>query len=147
MGVDQVAVELYGSARGRTRQAIRALRRRELPPLQDVRHCIDRLTAVRNGFGDRVSIGDVRDALHPLGGQGEETCRYRTADSVRIRVPTLPGPVTVHEIRVQPRDEDLPGGLAARLDRASPVMGLPGRGSGARSRLPPRPLFPPGPGR
>ena len=83
MGVDQAAAELYRSARGRTRQAIRALRRRELLPVEDVRHCIDRLTAVRNGFGDRVSMGDVGDALHPLGSQGEDTCRFRITDPIR----------------------------------------------------------------
>lgn len=112
MRVDQVAVDLYRSADGRTRQAIRALRRQEFLPVQDFRYYIDRLTAVQNGFGDRISIGegrDVRDVPHPLGSQGEDTYRFRITDSIRISAPTLRGPITVHEIEVQPRDEGLPG--------------------------------------
>ena len=112
MRVDQVAVDVYRSADGRTRQDIRALRRQEFLPVQDFRYYIDRLTAVQNGFGNRISIGegrDVRDVPHPLGSQGEDTYRFRMTDSIRISAPTLPRPVTVHEIEVQPRDEGLPG--------------------------------------
>ena len=112
MRVDQVAVDVYRSADGRTRQDIRALRRQEFLPVQDFRYYIDRLTAVQNGFGNRISIGegrDVRDVPHPLGSQGEDIYRFRITDSIRISAPTLPRPVTVHEIEVQPRDEGLPG--------------------------------------
>ena len=112
MRVDQVAVDLYRSADGRTRQDIRALRRQEFLPVQDFRYYIDRLTAVQNGFGNRISIGegrDVRDVPHPLGSRGEDAYRFRITDSIRISAPTLPRPITVHEIEVQPRDEGLPG--------------------------------------
>ena len=109
MRVDQVAVDLYGNARGRTRQVVRGLRRRELLPVQDFDYYIDRLTAVQNGFGDWIEVGtglDVRGVPHPLGALGERTYRYRLADSVRISVPTLEAPLRVYEIEVRPLDEE-----------------------------------------
>ena len=111
MRVDQVAVDLFRSADGRTRQVIRALRRQELLPVQDFRYYIDRLTAVQNGFGDRIAIGegrDVRDVPHPLGSEGEDTYRYRIVDSLTVSAPTLPRPIRVYEIEVHPRDEAVP---------------------------------------
>ena len=111
MRVDQVAVDLFRSADGRTRQVIRGLRRQELLPVQDFRYYIDRLTAVQNGFGDRIAIGegrDVRDVPHPLGSEGENTYRYRIIDSLTVSAPTLPRPIRVYEIEVHPRDEALP---------------------------------------
>lgn len=109
--VDQVAVDLFRSADGRTRQVIRGLRRQELLPVRDFRYYIDRLTAVQNGFGDRIAIGegrDVRDVPHPLGSEGEDTYRYRMVDSLTITAPTLPRPIKVYEIEVHPRDEAVP---------------------------------------
>ncbi len=112
MRVDQVAVDLYQDSRGRRRQIIRGLRKRELLPIEDFRYYIDRLTAVQNGFGDRIAIGegrDVRDVPHPLGSDGETTYHYRVVDSIRVSVPTLPAPLRVHELEVMPRREDRPG--------------------------------------
>ena len=111
MRVDQVAVDLYRNADGQTRQVIRGLRSRELLPVQDFRYYIDRLTAVQNGFGDRIEIGegrDVRDVPHPLGGEGEGLYRYRITDSIRVDVPTLPAPIRVYEVEVRPRRDDVP---------------------------------------
>ena len=112
MRVDQVAVDLYQNSLGQRRQIIRGLRKRELLPIEDFRYYIDRLTAVQNGFGDRIAIGqgrDVRDVPHPLGSDGELTYRYGIADSIRLTVPTLPQPIRVYEVEVRPRDEDRPG--------------------------------------
>ena len=112
MRVDQVAVDLYQNALGRRRQIIRGLRKRELLPIEDFRYYIDRLTAVQNGFGDRIAIGegrDVRDVPHPLGSDGETTYRYRVVDSVRVTVGARPAPVRVYELEVRPRREDRPG--------------------------------------
>ncbi len=112
MRVDQVAVDLYQSPAGQRRQIIRGLRKRELLPVRDFRYYIDRLTAVQNGFGDRITIGegrDVRDAPHPLGSNGEESYRFQLVDSIRLTVPTLPEPLRVYEVEVRPRRDDRPG--------------------------------------
>ena len=111
MRVDQVAVDLYRSSNGRTRQILRGLRRRELLPVKDFRYYIDRLTAIQNGFGDRISIGqgrDVRDVPHPLGSEADGLYRYRTVDTLRLTVPTLPAPIRVYEVEVRPRRDDVP---------------------------------------
>ena len=111
MRVDQVAVDLYRSRDGRTRQIVRGLRRQELLPVKDFRYYVDRLTAVQNGFGNRISIGmgyDVRDVPHPLGYESEALYRYRVVDSVRVTAATLPAPIRVYEVEVRPRLEDVP---------------------------------------
>ncbi|MXW16486.1 MAG: hypothetical protein F4X60_07195 [Gemmatimonadetes bacterium] len=111
MRVDQVAVDLYRSSDGRTRQILRGLRRQELLPVKDFRYYIDRLTAVQNGFGDRISIGqgrDVRDVPHPLSTEGGSLYHYRTVDSLRLTVHSLPAPITVYEVEVRPRRDDVP---------------------------------------
>ena len=111
MRVDQVAVDLYRSSDGRTRQILRGLRRQELLPVKDFRYYIDRLTAIQNGFGNRISIGqgrDVRDVPHPLGIEGEALYRYRIVNIMRLTVPTLPAPIRVYEVEVRPRRDDVP---------------------------------------
>ena len=111
MRVDQVAVDLYRSGDGRTRQILRGLRRRELLPVKDFRYYIDRLTAVQNGFGDRIEIGqgrDVRDVPHPLSTEGEALYRYRIVGTLRLTVATLPALIEVHEVEVRPRRDDVP---------------------------------------
>lgn len=116
MRVDQVAVDLYQNSLGQRRQVIRALRKRELLPIEDFHYYIDRLTAVQNGFGDRIAIGegrDVRDVPHPLGSDGEETYHYLVTDSIRLSVLGLPAPIRVYEVEVRPRREDRPGMLGS----------------------------------
>ena len=111
MRVDQVAVDLYRSGDGRTRQILRGLRLKKLLPVKDFRYYIDRLTAVQNGFGDRISIGqgrDVRDVPHPLGIGGEALYRYRIVNTLRLTIPTLPAPIRVYEVEVRPRRDDVP---------------------------------------
>lgn len=111
MRVDQVAVDLYQDDQGRRRQVIRGLRKRHLLPIRDFRYYIDRLTAVQNGFGDRIAIGearDVRDVPHPLGMDGEQHYHYRIADSTGLVIPTLPEPIRVYRVEVLPRSDDVP---------------------------------------
>lgn len=109
--VDQVAVDVYRSGDGRTRQILRGLRRQELLPAKDFRYYIDRLTAVQNGFGDRIAIGqgrDVRDVPHPLGTGGEALYRYRTVTTLQLTLQDRPAPIRVHEVEVRPRRDDVP---------------------------------------
>ena len=109
--VDQVAVDVYRSGDGRTRQIMRGLRRKELLPAKDFRYYIDRLTAVQNGFGDRIAIGqgrDVRDVPHPLGIEGEALYHYRIVNTLQLTVQTLAAPIRVHEVEVRPRRDDVP---------------------------------------
>ncbi len=109
---DQVALDLYRSDSGRTRQVMRALRRREFLPVRDFDYYIDRLTVVQDGFGDQIVVGegrDVRGVPHPLGAGGSEQYRYRIVDSLQVQVPTLAAPVRVYEVEVRPRDARQPG--------------------------------------
>jgi len=111
MRVDQVAVDLYRARDGRTRQIVRGLRRRELLPVKNFRYYVDRLTAVQNGFGDRISIGqgyDVRGVPHPLGREGEAHYRYRIVDSTRVTAAGSSASLLVFEVEVRPRREDVP---------------------------------------
>ena len=111
MRVDQVVVDLYQNSEGRRRQDIRGLRKKELLPIRDFRYYIDRLTAVQNGFGDFIEIGeglDVRDVPHPLGSDGESHYHYRTVDSVSISPQGFTAPIRVQEVEVRPRREDRP---------------------------------------
>ncbi|MDH3223511.1 MAG: hypothetical protein OEO23_07330, partial [Gemmatimonadota bacterium] len=111
MRVDQVAVDLYWKSPDSTHQEIRALRKRELLPVKDFHYYIDRLTAVQNGFGDVVSIGegrDVRSVPHPLSPPGRQLYRFRIVDQITVRVPSLPAPVKVYEVQVRPVDPSLP---------------------------------------
>ncbi len=104
-------MDLFRSRSGRTRQVIRGLRKKEFLPVRDFRYYVDRLTAVQNGFGDRIAIGegrDVRDVPHPLGKEGEGLYHYRITDSIRVRPHSMPEPIRVYEVEVRPRREDQP---------------------------------------
>lgn len=110
--VDQVAVDVYRSDQGRSRQVVRAQRRKELLPVRDFEYYLDRLTVVQDGYAEEIRIGqglDVRGVLHPLGRGAEQVYRYRLADSVIVRMPLADDPVRVYEIEVRPRREDQPG--------------------------------------
>ncbi|MGI9628730.1 MAG: hypothetical protein ACR2QM_17985 [Longimicrobiales bacterium] len=112
MRVDQVAVSLFWQAPNITRQRIRALRKRELLPVKDFDYYIDRLTAVQNGFGDMISIGegrDVRSVPHPLAVAASGRYHYRIAGDVTVTIPSLPNPIQVFEVDVRPRTDTLPG--------------------------------------
>jgi hypothetical protein len=105
--LDQVSVDLYWRAPGRTRQAIRALRKEDLLPIRQFHYYADRLTMVQEGFGDRIAIGeeqDVRGVPHPLSPDGPDHYRYRLADTLTLHVPGLSAPIRVVRIEVEPRD-------------------------------------------
>ncbi len=110
--VDQVAVDLYASPPNRSRQIIRALRRRELLPVKDFEYYLDRLILVQGGFEDWIAVGqgrDVRRVPHPLGRYGAETYRFRIAGRVSLRWPELEDPIVVRTVEVLPIRDDLPG--------------------------------------
>ncbi|HSJ25829.1 MAG TPA: hypothetical protein VK929_14225 [Longimicrobiales bacterium] len=110
--LDQVAVDLYWQAPGRSRQAIRALRKQDLLPIRQFHYYADRLTLVQEGFGDRIAIGDeqdVRGVPHPLSPDGPLHYHYRLADTLTLHVPGLGAPIRVVRVEVQPRDASLPG--------------------------------------
>jgi hypothetical protein len=109
--LDQVSVDLYWLAPGRTRQAIRALRKQDLLPIRQFQYYADRLTMVQEGFGDRISIGDeqdVRGVPHPLAADGPQHYHYRLADTLTLLVPGLGAPIRVVRVEVQPRDGSRP---------------------------------------
>ena len=111
MRVDQVAVDLFWKQPDSTRQEIRALRKRELLPVRDFHYYIDRLTAVQNGFGDRIAIGegrDVRSVPHPLSAAGTDVYRFRIVDQVSVHIPSRATPVKVYEVQVRPVDPTVP---------------------------------------
>jgi hypothetical protein len=110
--LDQVAVDLYWQAPGRSRQAIRALRKQDLLPIRQFHYYADRLTVVQEGFGDRIAIGDeqdVRGVPHPLSTDGPLHYHYRLADTLTLHVPGLGAPIRVVRIEVEPRDASQPG--------------------------------------
>jgi hypothetical protein len=110
--LDQVAVDLYWQAPGRSRQAIRALRKQDLLPIRQFHYYADRLTLVQEGFGDRIAIGDeqdVRGVPHPLSADGPLHYHYRMADTLTLHVPGLGAPIRVVRLEVEPRDASRPG--------------------------------------
>lgn len=110
--LDQVAVDLYWQAPGRSRQAIRALRKQDLLPIRQFHYYADRLTVVQEGFGDRIAIGDeqdVRGVPHPLSPDGPLHYHYRMGDTLTLHVPGLGAPIRVVRVEVQPRDVSQPG--------------------------------------
>jgi hypothetical protein len=105
---DQLELEVYWQAAGRSKQRIIGWRdRAELPT--DIRYHRDHLGIVMNGFADRIRLGDgdeVRDVPHPLAPDGPTLYDYALVDSIRIE---LPGRIVrAHEIAFRPRDFGAP---------------------------------------
>jgi hypothetical protein len=101
---DQLELEVYWQASGRSKQRIIGWRdRAELPT--DIQYHRDHLGIVMNGFADRIRIGEgdeVRDVPHPLAADGPGLYDYALVDSVRI---DLPGrSVRALEVAFRPRD-------------------------------------------
>ncbi len=114
--VDQAAVDVYRGEEGRTRQIVRAHRRRELLPVRDFEYYLDRLTIVQDGYGEQIEIGqglDVRSVPHPLGSDASTVYRYRLADSLTMLLPRAAAPVRVYEVEVEPRRSDQPAFLGS----------------------------------
>jgi hypothetical protein len=116
---DQVALEIYWLAPGKTKQLIVGQRDEKLLPT-DIRYHIDHLTVVQDDFGDLVRMGDgeeVRDVPHPVAPGSESTYDFLLSDSLTISYQD--GAVRVYEVRVRPKDMDGPGMVGAiYLDRA-----------------------------
>lgn len=117
---DQLALDLYWRAPGRTRQLIVGRREKKVLPT-NIRYHIDHLTVVMDNLGDRVSLGEgseVRDALHPAAPGALEFYEYRLADSLTLVMPDRE--VRVYKVEVRPRDPNGPGLVGnVYLDRLS----------------------------
>ncbi|UCC49675.1 MAG: BamA/TamA family outer membrane protein [Gemmatimonadota bacterium] len=117
---DQMALDLYWRAPGRTRQLIVGRRERKVLPT-NIRYHLDHLTVVMDNLGDRVSLGEgseVRDALHPAAPQALEFYEYRLTDSLTLVMPDRE--VRVYKVDVRPQDPNGAGLVGAiYLDRLS----------------------------
>jgi hypothetical protein len=111
---DQLALEVYWKAPGRSKQRIVGWRDRlDLPT--DIQYHRDHLGIVMNGFGDRIRIGggdEVRDVLHPLSPGAARFYDYALTDSLTIALPQRT--VRVYEVLVRPKRPEEPG-LAGEL--------------------------------
>ncbi len=105
---DQLALEVYWKAPGRSKQRIVGWRdRRDLPT--DIQYHRDHLGIVTNGFGNRIRLGEgdeVRDVPHPLAPGGAQWYDYAIADSLTIEIPQRR--VRVYEVWVRPKDPVAP---------------------------------------
>ena len=109
---DQVALELFWGQPDRVKQVIHGMRSEEQFPIKDFRYYLDRYTVIQNGFDDVIRVGegrDVRNVIHPLSSPGRGYYDFRLADSTTIRLPGEPDPIRVYEVRVRPRNFDVPG--------------------------------------
>jgi hypothetical protein len=101
---DQLELEVYWQATGRSKQRIIGWRdRAELPT--DIQYHRDHLGIVMNGFADRIRLGEgdeVRDVPHPLAPDGPATYDYQLVDSLRIELPGRM--IRAIEIAFRPRD-------------------------------------------
>ena len=103
--VNQVALELYWRQPDQARQRI--VGSRDASPLPNTqRYHLDHLTMVQNGFDDIIRMGDgdeVRDVPHPAAPGSRAIYEFRIADSLELRIPTMPEPIRVYELQVRPR--------------------------------------------
>jgi len=101
---DQLELEVYWQASGRSKQRIIGWRdRAELPT--DIQYHRDHLGIVMNGFGDRIRLGggdEVRDVPHPLAPDGPALYEYALEDSIRIEIPGRS--IRALEVAFRPRD-------------------------------------------
>jgi hypothetical protein len=117
---DELDVEVYWSAPGRSKQVIRRWRDRRYLPT-DIRYHRDHLGIVTDGFGPVIRIGDgdeVRDVPHPLSDSGLVTYEFARIDSATVLV--AHGRVDVDVVAFRPRDPSRPGAIGTLyLDRGS----------------------------
>ena len=121
---DQLALQVYWKAPGRSKQRIIGWRDRiDLPT--DIQYHRDHLGIVLNGFGNRIRIGggdEVRDVLHPLALGAGRLYDYALADLLTIALPQRT--VRVYEVLVRPKRSDEPalvGALYLDADQAELV--------------------------
>lgn len=117
---DELDVEVYWSAPGRSKQVIRRWRDRRYLPT-DIRYHRDHLGIVTDGFGPVIRIGDgdeVRNVPHPLSDSGLVTYEFARIDSATVMVAN--GRVDVDVVAFRPRDMARPGAVGTLyLDRGS----------------------------
>jgi hypothetical protein len=105
---DELAVEVYWQAPGRSKQVILGWRDGAFLPT-DINYHRDHLGIVTNNFGDLIRIGEgdeVREVIHPLSPLGLDAYDYALGDSLSIR--SSAGETIVREVRVRPRSFALP---------------------------------------
>jgi hypothetical protein len=117
---DQLALDLYWRAPGRTRQVIVGRREERVLPTR-IEYHIDHLTVVMDNFDDRIRMGEgseVRDVLHPAAAGALDFYDYRLSDSLTLVMPDQR--VRVYRVDVRPRDAGSPGLVGAvYLDRGT----------------------------
>jgi hypothetical protein len=120
---DELDVEVYWSAPGRSKQVIRGWRQRRALPTDNVYHR-DHLGIVTDGFGPRIRIGEgeeVRDVPHPLSVDGAGLYQFRLRDSAQIV--TTEGRIVLDLLEVRPTDPAGPGVVGTlSLDRATGAL-------------------------
>ncbi|MBI2615827.1 MAG: hypothetical protein HYW52_09170 [Gemmatimonadetes bacterium] len=121
---DQLVLEVYWKAPGRSKQRIVGWRdRRDLPT--DIQYHRDHLGIVTNGFGNRIRVGEgdeVRDVPHPLAPGAAQWYDYALSDSLTIEIPQRL--VRVYEVLVRPKEPAAPrlvGTLYLDADQAQLV--------------------------
>jgi hypothetical protein len=120
---DQLTVEVYWRAPGRSKQRVIGWRERSHLPT-GMQYHRDHLGIVTNGFGDRIRLGEgdeVRDVAHPLSSGGRAVYDYALADSLTIELPQRA--VRVYEVAVRPRVPSSPGVVGSLyLDAADAAL-------------------------
>jgi hypothetical protein len=115
---DELALQVYWRAPNLSKQRIVGRRDTTLLPT-DIAYHRDHLGIVQNNFPAIIRLGDgdeVRDVPHPLSPDGLREYEFAITDSLRI---TIPGRIiSVHEVKVRPRDDRQPRVIGALyLDR------------------------------
>jgi len=122
---DQIALELFWEAPGRTRQRIVGLRDEKRLPT-NIRYHLDHLTVVMDDFGDVIRLGDgdeVSAVLHPLASGSERVYDFLLGDSITLILPGPAEPVRVYEIQVRPKRFEEPGFVGSvYIDRATSAI-------------------------
>lgn len=117
---DQIALELFWRAPDQTKQRIVGLRDEKSLPT-NIKYHLDHLTVVQDEFADRIRLGDgdeVSDVIHPVGTDAEAVYDYRMGDSTTVTFPGRPDTIRVYQLRVRPKNPDLPGFVGSvYLDR------------------------------
>jgi hypothetical protein len=105
---DELEVEVYWQAPGRSKQEIQGWRDGRWLPT-DINYHRDHLGVVTNNYGDRIRIGEgdeVRDAIHPLSPAGVDAYDFALEDSLAVTAGAQT--VRVYEVTVRPRSFDRP---------------------------------------
>src|SRR5690242_5633763 len=106
---DELDVEVYWSAPGRSKQVIRGWRDRRYLPT-DIRYHRDHLGIVTDGYGPRIRIGggdEVKDVVHPLSAEGLQAYEFLLRDSATVANDGRP--VVLDVVDVRPKDATAPG--------------------------------------